>query len=393
LLKNQQHIFISYAREDRARVAVLAQLFEAEGWLVWWDRDNLPAGQQFDQIIDQAIDEAVCVLVCWSLASVDSGWVIAEANEGLDQKKLLPVYLETVRMPLRFRPYHAIDLSGWNGLNSHDDYRRLKAELQRWQLPLNGQVENEDSRGNELSKTLSAAVEIPLPQISAIKNQLTPEARKLLVEFDSSETNPKRRLKIGDELNDMEGGDPRFGVGLNEDGLPEIDWVEIPAGEFLYGEEILPMETETFYIARYPITNEQYDAFIKAGGYKDEHWWAGLSGRFEKPKEPAWKQSNRPRETVSWYEAIAFCRWLSEQVGYEVQLPTELQWERAARSTDGVNTPGVMITRVVMRMLMKKRIPMMAPIISNKPLPSACMDLLPHQTAYRTCPEMCGNGF
>ncbi len=37
------HIFISYAREDRNRVTILAQLFEAEGWAVWWDRDHLPA--------------------------------------------------------------------------------------------------------------------------------------------------------------------------------------------------------------------------------------------------------------------------------------------------------------------------------------------------------------
>ncbi len=62
----------------------------------------------------------------------------------------------------------------------------------------------------------------------------------------------------------MEGGDPRFGVGLNTDGLPEIDWVLIPEATFIYGEgenqteEYLP----TFEIARYPVTNTQYQAFI-----------------------------------------------------------------------------------------------------------------------------------
>jgi len=47
------------------------------------------------------------------------------------------------------------------------------------------------------------------------------------------------------------------------------------------------------------------------------------------------KYENHPREMVSWYQAVAFCRWLSDKLGYEVTLPTEEQWEKAARGTDG----------------------------------------------------------
>jgi hypothetical protein len=60
--------------------------------------------------------------------------------------------------------------------------------------------------------------------------------------------------------------------------LPEIDWVEIPAGTFIYGEK--PAEQtltlERFFISRYPITNCQYQTFIDAGGYQDEQWWHEL---------------------------------------------------------------------------------------------------------------------
>ena len=57
------------------------------------------------------------------------------------------------------------------------------------------------------------------------------------------------------------------------------------------------------------------------------------------PKESKSKQPNRPRETVDWYEALAFTRWLSAQLGYTITLPTEQQWEKAARGTDGREYP------------------------------------------------------
>jgi hypothetical protein len=99
--------------------------------------------------------------------------------------------------------------------------------------------------------------------------------------------------------------------------LPDIDWVEIPGGDFIYQEgerRSLP----TFYMARYPVTNVQYQTFIDAGGYGDQRWWADLVR--PEPDESRWSQANRPRTNVDWYEAVAFSRWLSAQLGYEVRL-------------------------------------------------------------------------
>jgi len=94
---------------------------------------------------------------------------------------------------------------------------------------------------------------------------------------------------------------------------------------------------ETFYISRYPITNIQYQTFIDDGGYKNERWWQDLKKR--EAEESQWRHSNRPKTNVAWYEAVAFCRWLSVQLGDEIQLLTEQQWEKAARGSDGRHYP------------------------------------------------------
>ncbi|MDS4014385.1 MAG: SUMF1/EgtB/PvdO family nonheme iron enzyme [Candidatus Accumulibacter sp.] len=114
--------------------------------------------------------------------------------------------------------------------------------------------------------------------------------------------------------------------------LPDIDWVEIPGGEFLYqkGER---RRLETFRIARYPVTNVQYQTFIDDGGYADDRWWKDL--KRPQPESSHWPQANRPRTNVNQYEAVAFTRWLSARFGYAVRLPSESEWERAARGRDG----------------------------------------------------------
>jgi formylglycine-generating enzyme required for sulfatase activity len=128
-------------------------------------------------------------------------------------------------------------------------------------------------------------------------------------------------------------------VGLLSDGTPDIDWVEIPAGEFIYGEgdEQQSIHLDRYYISRYPITNAQFQAFIDAGGYNSEEWWRDIVK--VQPVEPHWKLANRPRETVSWYEAVAFCRWLGQSLRVDIRLPTEQQWEKAARGEDGREYP------------------------------------------------------
>jgi formylglycine-generating enzyme required for sulfatase activity len=158
-------------------------------------------------------------------------------------------------------------------------------------------------------------------------------------------------------------GDPRSGVGFRDDGLPEIVWCEVPAGPFLMGstdederafEDEKPQHTyrveQPYAISRYPVTNAQYGAFAQNGGYTERRYWteAGWAWRESEgvmgPQEygPPYNLHNHPLVGVSWYEAVAFCRWLTEELrrvgslteAQKITLPTEPQWEKAARGTD-----------------------------------------------------------
>ncbi len=141
-------------------------------------------------------------------------------------------------------------------------------------------------------------------------------------------TSHLRRAAIGDWLNSI--GDPRPGVGLTADGLPDVVWCAVPPGEVQLRDLAEPFPVRSFYIARYPVTWAQYRIFLDAAdGHADLRWWAGLRRRAEYARE-AHLADNHPAQEVSWYDAVAYCRWLSEKLGYEVRLPTEWEWQQAA---------------------------------------------------------------
>ena len=105
-------VFVSYARNDKARVAPLVAAIEAKGWSVWWDPEIAP-GQQFDDQIEAEIAAAGAVLVVWTPASVVSRWVRGEAREAAERGILVPVRFDQARLPMDVRAIHTTDLDGW----------------------------------------------------------------------------------------------------------------------------------------------------------------------------------------------------------------------------------------------------------------------------------------
>jgi hypothetical protein len=121
-------IFISYAREDRERAAVLAQALQDLGWSVWWDR-SIPTGRTFVEVIKAELESAKCAVVLWSQHSASSQWVQREARLAADQRKLFPVLIEDMTPPWEFSELQACNLAHWTGETEDPGFQRLVADL------------------------------------------------------------------------------------------------------------------------------------------------------------------------------------------------------------------------------------------------------------------------
>lgn len=125
--------------------------------------------------------------------------------------------------------------------------------------------------------------------------------------------------------------------------LPLLSWCPIPGGEvkFQYAdknEKLLSMtfKVQPFQISKYPVTNAQFTAFVEdPQGYSSPDWWNfspnAIAWRkaMPEPRPSTFKGDERPREMVCWYEAMAYCNWLSDRLGVPVSLPTIAEWQRA----------------------------------------------------------------
>jgi formylglycine-generating enzyme required for sulfatase activity len=132
------------------------------------------------------------------------------------------------------------------------------------------------------------------------------------------------------------------------------DYLLVPAGSFKMGDNfgdgesrerpVHVVDLDAYYIGKFEITNGEWRKFRDDAGYDDPKYWP--SGRVvPKTQVPYWTQANNhgggtpdsdnyPVLGVNWDSAVAYCNWLSAKTGKKYRLPTEAEWEKAARGTD-----------------------------------------------------------
>lgn len=130
-----------------------------------------------------------------------------------------------------------------------------------------------------------------------------------------------------------------------------IEIREIPAGDYPIGEDALlhsrPEHTvslKAFALATTVVTNAQYAGFLAADGYNRQALWTDMGWRWRRGKgnerptfwtDRRFNPPDQPVVGIAWYEALAFTVWLASATGLPWRLPTEAEWEAAARGPDG----------------------------------------------------------
>jgi len=190
--------------------------------------------------------------------------------------------------------------------------------------------------------------------IMTITNQVR---ENLLAFLEKQDISTKDRVDILIALDRL--NDTRPGVGLQEDGLPDIRWINVPVGKHMIGltsaqadilqkhgaadwqfvREFPSFEStnQAFQIACYPVTVKQFSAFRNADdGYFNDEWWTGEGLSWRDRNSPPLSNElpgNCPQNYVTWFEAAAFCNWLGYKLNAFIRLPTEIEWEICAKIT------------------------------------------------------------
>lgn len=372
-------VFLSHSSDDGDFVDRLAGDLRGDGFNVWKAPESIQPGEPWVKAIERGLATSSHFVLVMSPAAARSRWVDFEMQtaihlERAEQMVIIPVdYLPCVK-PLFWNTYQAISFNP-------DRYDKGLASLT-----------------GRLRAAQPLSPPTPAPQTvyqHAVLPQRPPEPPPAPSPSGSypaggeeqgrDSMSLKEAVEVFETFLDMSSQDTASERGTGRGLLPTpalitptpdpildllpppFEWIDIPAGQVtLEAGGYVPPSGQTFHItafkiaipgqtfhieafkiARYPLTNAQFQVFVEsAGGYRQAHWWdyspeaQHRRTRKSKPRDPAWGGlADHPRVNVTWFEAVAFCRWLSQQVGYEVRLPTEQEWQRAAQGDDGRRYP------------------------------------------------------
>jgi formylglycine-generating enzyme required for sulfatase activity len=386
-------IFLSYSRADRPKAQQIAKALEQEGFTVWWDK-VLRAGQTYDEVTEGMLRDAKVVIVLWSEVSVKSKWVRAEATLGERSSTVIPAMIQDAERPIMFELTQTADLIGWDGDREENRWKGFVADVRMGMerasarpeaaapaattaaaAPRDATIENtfwtsiKDSgdaadfeaylsrypdghfvdlaRNRLAGLAKSTSPEKPAPQPDAPpaprpKSHPAPAPAKSNralpyvlgagvlalaagVAFVFLSNRAAEPVAVAEPVEEAPS------VFADCDTCPSM--VPLPAGSFQMGspptepgrtgneDPLHEVTLPAFAIGQTEITFDEWDACVAGGGCNGYE-----------PPDRGYGKGLQPVIGVSWEDANAYARWLSGKTGRAYRLPTEAEWEYAARA-------------------------------------------------------------
>lgn len=300
-------VFLSYSRQDSEAMRATEEILRSADLSVWTDEGLEPGTESWTAAIQEAVDQAPVMVVLLSPAAKASTWVEREITYVQTfSKHVYPILISGDA-----RSAVPIGLIATQRVDGRQD---LSLALRRDLLPV-------------LLRQLGRSQTAPAITVDSGVDQPTIHVNARVDTPTVTNVQRRTRRETPDVLPEI--------LGVPEPAPKiEFDWVKVRAGYFLMGgtpekgdeapDHEFPQDqvyVAAFRISRFLVTNAEYEKFVDATGADVPDDWT--HGRIPPGKE------NHPVVYISWRDAQAFCTWAG------VRLPTEAEWEKAARGTDG----------------------------------------------------------
>jgi formylglycine-generating enzyme required for sulfatase activity len=356
-------LFLSYSRKDTAIMRRLHADLLAAGLTVWTDEGLEPGTPQWQDAIEAAIDNTRGMVVVLSPHAKSSEWVKIEVSFAQELgRRVFPVLVHGDK-----RTAVLLSLYNVQFVDARTEWDDIAARL----IPaLRKHLGVGAPPPTPAPPPVAPETRAPKPGEGAAASKLQPEAAPppaavsgaapaVMHEPQAPPTTLPGAGPAETEKSPPKVAAPQPKVTKPTTALPlAIEWITIPAGEFLMGSDKKKdgraRDDETpqhklylpeYRIARVPVTVAQFAAFVQATGYRTtaeergsavvytgSEWKDVKGANWSHPRGPqsdVRQKQDHPVTCVSWRDAQAFCQWAG------VRLPTEAEWEKAARGTDG----------------------------------------------------------
>ena len=302
-------IFISHVSENGEEAAAIARGLESAGYTAWlYERDSLPGIRYLDQVAE-AIEESEALLVIISPEALGSDQVTGEIDVAYEgRKRLIPVLLR-------------IEHEQWQ--KRRRDWRQALATAASIPIPASGPASIVSRLAAGLAKM---GIRPASPQREAHPEEQAPSSAPATWEVTRVDGPPSDRPAAQPAVAPAAAVLPATKVNP----IDGAEMVLIPAGPFLMGDDDREnnkrrtVTLDASYVYKNVVTVRQYEGYCKA---------TGIAMPDPPDFDPGWKNKDHPIVNVSWFDAMRYCEWAG------VSLPTEQQWEKAARGTDGRQYP------------------------------------------------------